>query len=103
MFLEVFDVYIWLALLLFYIIIRGLVYARHRYQTYCLIKVSGSHITSLSLYGLLINQPADSSDITESKMLKYFLLLMLFSNVLLVTAYNSRLASVMVSPMYVFT
>lgn len=101
MFLQVFDLFVWLALLLVYILIRGLVYLHHRYQRKRFIKVIDFRLSTLTIYGLLINQPVSSSDVQRSKFLKFLVIVLLFASVWCATAYSSRLSSIMVTPMYV--
>lgn len=103
MFAEVFEVYSWLAIILIFLSARLLVYLRRQIQ---ILKHpnkthSKSELSNIKMYGFFINQPGTlTEDVQNSIFLKIIVILILFSSVLLVTAYNSRLSSVVVAPVY---
>lgn len=55
----------------------------------------------ITIYGFLVCQPPYlQKEIIRSNFLKYFVILLLVCNMLITTAYNSRLSSIMVAPIY---
>lgn len=96
-FVDVFSFHVWASVILLFFSFRSVLYLKDLSST----SGHGSTLGIMAIYGFLVCQPANIiTGIKESKFIKYMLMLLLISNVLISTAYNSRLSSIMVAPIY---